>query len=162
MALHQHCYSPPPPPRPCLPCSSQEEMYKLRSQNLHTRVSWAEELGSVSHPTKQNSHHYFGPACHKARLGNLPGCAGDAVQEKPLRTSSIHPGGFSGSWGLACHELSTALCFISCSYSQVPFTACKCALPHGAPFAYGCKLCHLHMVSVFTLFSSTADGPRAS
>lgn len=110
---------------PCLPCGSQEEAYTLRSQCLRRRVSWAEELGSVTLSSRTVTLHateLSGLGLHLASL--MMQCRG-----KHLRMSPTHP------WGLAC-ELSTPLCSVSRLYSQSPHAARKCA-PHSAPFAHG-------------------------
>lgn len=116
---------------PCLLCGSQEEGYKLRSQCLCRRVSWAEELGSVTLSSRTVTLHateLSGLGPHLASL--MMQCWGNH-----LRMSPTHPGGFSGPWGLAC-ELLTPLCSVSRLYSQSPHAARKCA-PHSAPFAHG-------------------------
>lgn len=60
-------------------------MYKLRSQHLQVRVSWAEELGSVT----PRSRTVTIILATELRHGNLPGFTEDAVQEKP--ENKLHP-----------------------------------------------------------------------
>lgn len=98
----------------CLFCSSQEEMYKLRSQHLQIRVSWAEELGSVT-PRSRTATIISALHATKLRLGNLPRFTEDAVQEKPPENKLHPPWRLFWVLGSACHEFSTALCSVSCS-----------------------------------------------
>lgn len=126
MALRQHYH-----PLSCLWFSGGDGHTELSAALENGQ--WGNWLGSVT-PRSRMSRSFWPHMSHSHRAQS----SGQGTSlilllqyRRLLRTNSIHPGDFSGSWGLSCHELWTLLC--PCFLSLVPSPL---ALPHGAPLTH--------------------------